>query len=44
MRNKRKPTLHEKQVRFFTFLCGTLMVLLVVAVLWFMNSVWPLGH
>jgi|GEM_PF-4676617 len=36
-----KPTLHQKQIRFFTFLFGTLLVLLVVGVLWIMNRLSP---
>ena len=34
---KRKPTLHQKQMRFFTFLFGTVLVLFVTALLWFVN-------
>jgi len=38
---RRKPSLHQKQIRFFTFLFGTLLVLLVAGVLWIMNRLSP---
>jgi len=36
---KRKPTPHQKQMRFFTVFFGALLVLLVVALLWLINRV-----
>ena len=38
MGHKRKLTNHQKQLRFFAFLFGGLMVLVLVAVLVFFNS------
>lgn len=37
VKNKRSPSLHEKQMRFFTILFGVLLIAVVVAVLWFLN-------
>jgi uncharacterized BrkB/YihY/UPF0761 family membrane protein len=39
MGHKRKPSVHQKQLRFFTILFGTLMVLVVGALIWFFNRV-----
>jgi len=36
---KRKPSPHQKQMRFFTVFFGTMLVLLVVALLWLINRV-----
>ncbi len=40
---KRNPSPHQKQIRFLTFFLGTLLVLLVVAILWLVNRVTPPG-
>jgi hypothetical protein len=34
---KRKPSLHQKQIRFFTFFFGSLLVLGAVVLLWLVN-------
>jgi hypothetical protein len=34
---KRKPSLHQKQIRFFTFFFGALLVSVVVGLLWLVN-------
>jgi hypothetical protein len=39
MKRKRKPTAHQKQIRFFTIFFGALVVLLAIAVLWVINEV-----
>jgi hypothetical protein len=41
---KRKPSPHQKQIRFFTFFFGALLVLLVAGLLWFVNWLWLPGH
>jgi hypothetical protein len=33
----RKPTFHQKQMRFFAFLFGGLAVVVVIALLWLLN-------
>jgi len=40
---KRNPSPYQKQIRFLTFFLGTLLVLLVVAILWLVNRVTPPG-
>jgi hypothetical protein len=35
--NKRKPSAHQKQIRFFTFLFGAIMIAALAALLWFLN-------
>jgi hypothetical protein len=35
--NKRKPSAHQRQIRFFTFLFGALMIGVVIGVLWLIN-------
>jgi hypothetical protein len=37
MGNKRRPSAHQKQIRFLTVLFGTIMVLTVVVLLWLFN-------
>lgn len=37
MRLKRSPSLHEKQMRWFTVFFGSLLVLGFVLLLWLMN-------
>jgi heme/copper-type cytochrome/quinol oxidase subunit 4 len=37
--NKRKPSPHQKQIRFFTILFGALLIALVVGLLWVINRV-----
>jgi hypothetical protein len=44
MGSKRQPSAHQKQLRFFTILFGTLMVLIVAALIWFFNTVQSPGH
>jgi hypothetical protein len=41
---KRKPSPHQKQVRFFTILFGALMVLAVAALIWFFNTLHMPAH
>ena len=36
---KRKPSPHQKQMRFFTVFFGAMLVLLVAALLWLFNRV-----
>jgi hypothetical protein len=35
--NKRKPSAHQKQIRFFTILFGAIMILGIAVLLWFLN-------
>ena len=35
--HKRKPSAHQKQLRFFTILFGALMIAAIITLLWFMN-------
>jgi hypothetical protein len=35
---KRKPSYHQKQIRFFTFFFGALLILGVVVLLWLVNG------
>lgn len=44
MKMKRKPSLHQKQIRFFTIFFGALLILLVVGLLWLLNRVSPAGY
>jgi hypothetical protein len=44
MMPKRKPSLHQRQIRFFTCFFGGLLVLLLVALLWLMNRLPPVGN
>jgi hypothetical protein len=44
VRRNRKPTGHQRQIRFFTFFFGTLMILVVVALLWLLNRLPTAGH
>jgi hypothetical protein len=37
MGHKRKPTAHQRQIRFFTIFFGAVMVLILVALLWLFN-------
>jgi hypothetical protein len=37
--NKRKPSAHQKQVRFFTILFGALLIASVAGLLWVINRV-----
>jgi hypothetical protein len=37
MGRKRKPTAHQKQIRFFTIFFGVVLVLILVALLWLFN-------
>jgi Flp pilus assembly protein TadB len=37
VRRKRKPTAHQKQIRFLAVFAAALMVLFVVALLWLLN-------
>jgi hypothetical protein len=37
MRPKRKPSEHQKRIRFFTLLFGALAVLIPLIIIWFMN-------
>jgi hypothetical protein len=41
MGDKRKPSAHQKQVRFFVFFFGTIMITAVIAMLIFLNR--PIG-
>lgn len=34
---KRKPTFHQKQIRFLTCLFGALGIFIAIAILWFLN-------
>jgi len=42
--HKRKPSGHQQQIRFFTILFGTLMILAVAALLWFFNTIHLPAH
>ncbi len=44
MKPKREPSLHQKQMRFFTVFFGTLLVLLVTGLLWVLNHVGQPGR
>jgi hypothetical protein len=37
MGRKRRPSAHERQIRFFTFFFGTLFILIMIALLYLMN-------
>ncbi len=39
MNRKRSPTLHEKQIRWFTLFFGSLLVVSFAVLLWLMNHV-----
>jgi hypothetical protein len=41
---KRKPSGHQKQIRFFTIFFGTLMVLAVALIIWFLNTLHMPAH
>lgn len=41
---KRKPTPHQKQIRFFTCFFGAVLILLAVALMWLLNRVLPAGN
>lgn len=41
---KRPPTLHERQVRFFTFFFGSLLVLLTIGLICLINRVSQPGN
>jgi hypothetical protein len=41
MGHKRKPTAHQKQVRFFLFFLGAVMIVVVVAMMLLLNR--PVG-
>ena len=41
---KRKPSFHQKQLRFFTFLFGALMALLTIGLIWMANRLTLGGH
>jgi len=41
MAHKRRPTEHQKQIRFLGVLFGILMILVVVGVILLLN--WPVG-
>jgi hypothetical protein len=43
-RHKRMLTPHEKQMRFITCFLGTMIVLTVVGLIWFINSLSLTGH
>jgi hypothetical protein len=36
--HKRKPSAHQKQIRFFTVFFGSIMIAVLVTLLWFLNS------
>ena len=44
MGHKRKPTAHQRQIRFLAFLFGTIMVAVVVAVMLLLNRPPGGGH
>jgi hypothetical protein len=35
--HKRRPSAHQKQIRFLTFSFGAIMIVVVVALLWLFN-------
>jgi hypothetical protein len=37
MGRKRKPSAHQKQIRFLTFFFGAIMISVVIALLWLFN-------
>jgi len=37
MSGKRKPSFHQKQMRFFTIFFGALLVLFICGLLWLLN-------
>jgi len=41
---KREPTLHERQIRFFTVFFWTLLVLLTGGLLWVINHFFTPGN
>jgi hypothetical protein len=43
MGNKRRPSAHQKQIRFLTFLFGAILIAIVVAALLLFNRP-PGGH
>jgi hypothetical protein len=44
MRRKRKPSLHQRQIRFFTVFFGAIMVAVVIALLWLFNRLPGSAH
>jgi hypothetical protein len=44
MGQKRKPTAHQRQIRFFTIFFAVLLITLMVAALWFLNRTPAWGH
>jgi len=36
--HKRKPSAHQKQIRFFAIFFGAIMVAIVITLLWLLNS------
>jgi hypothetical protein len=44
MGHKRKPTPHQKQIRFFVFFFGALVILIAVGIIVLMNQPWNRFH
>jgi uncharacterized membrane protein (DUF485 family) len=43
-RRKENPSLHQKQMRFFTVLFSIILLVLFLAFLWLINRSGDLGH
>jgi len=41
---KRKPTFHEKQIRFFTLFFGVVLVFISIGLIWLINHLTPARH
>jgi len=41
---KRQPSQHEKQIRFFTFFFGALLMGVMIGLLWLLNHIPPTGN
>jgi membrane protein DedA with SNARE-associated domain len=39
MGHQRKPSAHQKQIRFFTILVGAILIALVAGLLWMLNRI-----
>jgi hypothetical protein len=39
MGHKRKPSPHQKQIRFFTIMLGAILIALVTGLLWMLNRI-----
>ncbi len=44
MGRKRKPSAHQKQIRFFTIMIGAILIVLAAGFLWLLNRITTPHH